>query len=221
MKKLNEILKQSGWNAATPAASAASVPAADEPEDDVCPQCGGAGFVRKNVRLGHPDFGKAFPCRCTEDESDDQRLARLQRYSNLGALRRLTFADLMAGGRSPWPQPQPRCGAGGAAARQFADEPSGWLVFSGPSGCGKTHLAAAIANRCIEQGRPALFMVVPDLLDHLRAAYRPDSEIGYDELFELVRSAPLLILDDMGVHSSTPWADEKLFQIVNHRYQAR
>jgi len=197
------------------------VPAADEPEDDVCPQCGGAGFVRKNVRLGHPDFGKAFPCRCTEDESDDQRLARLQRYSNLGALRRLTFADLMARGRSPRPQDQERFAAAVAAARQFADEPSGWLVFSGPSGCGKTHLAAAIANRCIEQGRPALFMVVPDLLDHLRAAYRPDSEIGYDELFELVRSAPLLILDDMGVHSSTPWADEKLFQIVNYRYQAQ
>ncbi len=220
MKKLDEILKQSGWNAATPAASAAAG-SADEPEDDVCPQCGGAGFVRRAVRLGHPDFGKAFPCRCTEDEGADQRLARLQRYSNLGALLRLTFDNLMARGRSPRPQDQERFAAAVAAARQFAEEPSGWLVFSGPSGCGKTHLAAAIASRCIEQGRPALFMVVPDLLDHLRAAYRPDSEIGYDELFELVRSAPLLILDDLGVHSSTPWADEKLFQIVNHRYQAR
>lgn len=177
--------------------------------------------MRKSVRLGHPDFGKAFPCRCTEDEDADQRLARLQRYSNLGALLRLTFDELMARGRSPRPQDQERFAAAVAAARRFADEPSGWLVFSGPSGCGKTHLAAAIANRCIEQGHPALFMVVPDLLDHLRAAYRPDSEIGYDELFELVRSAPLLILDDLGVHSSTPWADEKLFQIVNHRYQAR
>ena len=202
-------------------ASAASAGSADELEDDVCPQCGGAGFVRRTVRLGHPDFGKAFPCRCTEDEDADQRLARLQRYSNLGALRRLTFDNLMARGRSPRPQDQERFAAATAAARQFAGEPSGWLVFSGPSGCGKTHLSAAIASRCIEQGRPALFMVVPDLLDHLRAAYRPDSDIGYDDLFELVRSAPLLILDDLGVHSSTPWADEKLFQIVNHRYQAR
>jgi DNA replication protein DnaC len=221
MKRLDEILKQSGLSAVTPAASAASAGAADEAADDVCPQCGGAGFVRRAVRLGHPDFGKAFPCRCTEDEGEDQRLARLQRYSNLGALLRLNFDNLMARGRSPRPQDQERFAAAVAAARQFAEEPSGWLVFSGPSGCGKTHLAAAIASRCIEQGHPALFMVVPDLLDHLRAAYRPDSEIGYDELFELVRSAPLLILDDLGVHSSTPWADEKLFQIVNHRYQGR
>jgi DNA replication protein DnaC len=221
MKKLDEILKQSGWSAATPVANAAPAGSADEPEDDVCPQCGGAGFVRRAVRLGHPDFGKAFPCRCTEDEDADQRLARLQRYSNLGALLRLTFDNLISRGRSPRPQEQERFTAAVDAARRFADDPSGWLVFSGPSGCGKTHLAAAIAGRCIEQGRPVLFMVVPDLLDHLRAAYRPDSDIGYDELFELVRSAPLLILDDLGLHSSTPWADEKLFQIVNHRYQAR
>ncbi len=221
MKKLDEILKQTGLSAVTPAASATPAGSADEPADDVCPSCGGAGFVRKNVRLGHPDFGKAFPCRCTEDERDDERLPRLQRYSNLGALLRLTFDDLMARGRSPRPQDQERFARAVADAREFAEQPSGWLVFSGPSGSGKTHLAAAVANRCIEQGHPALFMVVPDLLDHLRAAYRPDSEIGYDELFEMVRSAPLLILDDLGVHSSTPWADEKLYQLINHRYQAR
>ncbi|MEE9284893.1 MAG: ATP-binding protein, partial [Dehalococcoidia bacterium] len=107
------------------------------------------------------------------------------------------------------------------AAQHFAEEPSGWLVFSGPSGCGKTHLAAAIADRCIQDGRPVLFMVVPDLLDHLRAAYRPESEVGYDELFELLRNSPVLILDDLGVQSSTPWAEEKLFQLINHRYNAQ
>lgn len=221
MKKLDEILKQTGLSDATRAASAQPGLADETPDDDVCESCGGAGFVRKNVRLGHPDFGRAFPCRCTDDEAEDDRLARLQRYSNLGALRRLTFDDLMGRGRSPSPQDQERFAAAAKAAREFAAQPSGWLVLSGPSGCGKTHLAAAIANRCIEDGRPALFMVVPDLLDHLRAAYSPDSEIGYDDLFEMVRGAPLLILDDLGVHSSTPWADEKLYQLINHRYQAR
>ena len=36
-----------------------------------------------------------------------------------------------------------------------------------------------------------------------------------------IRTASLLILDDLGAHSSTPWAQEKLFQIFNHRYNAR
>ena len=190
-------------------------------EEDVCPHCGGAGFVRRAVRLGHPDFGKAFSCRCTLNEREDERLSRLRRYSNLGPLSRLTFDNLTPRGRSPSSRHQERFAEAVKAALQFPQEPSGWLVFSGPSGCGKTHLAAAIANRCIEQGRAALFMLVPDLLDHLRAAYRPDAEVGYDDLFEMVRSAPVLILDDLGAQSSTPWAQEKLFQLINHRYSAQ
>ena len=190
-------------------------------DGEACGRCDGAGFVRKAVRLGHPDFGKAFACECTQDEREDQRLARLQRYSNLGALSRLTFDNLSPRGRSPTPQHQERFAEAVKAARRFAQAPEGWLVFSGPSGCGKTHLAAAIAGQRIQSGQVALFMVVPDLLDHLRAAYQPGSETGYDDLFELLRNTPLLILDDLGVQSSTAWAEEKLFQLINHRYGAQ
>ncbi len=95
------------------------------------------------------------------------------------------------------------------------------MLVHGPSGAGKTHVAAAIANRCIERGQPALFVVVPDLLDHLRASYSPNSELGYDALIEQVRNAPVLILDDLGTQSSTAWAQEKLFQVLNHRYNAQ
>ena len=55
----------------------------------------------------------------------------------------------------------------------------------------------------------------------MRATYNPDSRVGYDELFEAIRSAPVLVLDDLGAHSSTPWAQEKLFQLINHRYNRR
>ncbi len=106
-------------------------------------------------------------------------------------------------------------------AMEFAEEPHLWLVLLGPTGCGKTHLAAAVANQLIGEGRQVSFVVIPDLLDHLRSAYSPDSKIPYDELFEAIRTAPLLILDDLGAHSSTPWAQEKLFQLINHRYNHR
>ncbi len=177
--------------------------------------------MRKAVRLGHPDFGKAFACACTQNEREDQRLARLQRYSNLGALSRLTFDNLSPRGRSPSSMHQESFAEAVKAAQRFAANPAGWLVLSGPSGCGKTHLAAAIAGSRIHAGEVALFMVVPDLLDHLRAAYQPGSDTGYDDLFELLRTAPLLILDDLGVQSSTAWAEEKLFQLINHRYSAQ
>jgi DNA replication protein DnaC len=222
MKSLNEILKSSGWRSATERNSADAGLTPDTPEDDdACLLCGGAGYVRRPVRLGHPDFGRAFPCRCVENEREEEKIARLQRYSNLGPLSRLTFDNLSPRGRSPNPLHQERFAEAVKAARRFAAEPDGWIVLSGPSGCGKTHLAAAVTGACIESGIAALFMVVPDLLDHLRAAYRPDTEVGYDELFELLKSAPVLVLDDLGVQSATPWAQEKLFQLVNHRYNAR
>lgn len=173
------------------------------------------------MRLGHPDFGRAFPCDCIENEREDERRDRLQKYSNLGPLARLTFANLIERGRSPSPAHQESFAAAVGAARAFAESPAGWIVLTGPSGCGKTHLAAAVANRCIERGSAALFMVVPDLLDHLRAAYQPASDLAYDELFEVVRNAPVLMLDDLGVQSGTEWANEKLFQLINHRYNAQ
>ena len=106
-------------------------------------------------------------------------------------------------------------------AQDYARAPKGWLIITGTYGCGKTHLAAAIANYRAVQGFPALFVVVPDLLDHLRASFDPRSSASYDKRFEEVRSAPLLVLDDLGTQSTTAWAQEKLFQLLNTRYNAK
>jgi len=106
------------------------------------------------------------------------------------------------------------------AARAFARDPQGWLVFIGPFGCGKTHLAAAIGNYHAQLGNPPLMVVVPDLLDHLRAAFAPNSSVSLDQRFEEIRSARLLILDDLGTQSATPWAREKIYQLFNYRYNA-
>jgi DNA replication protein DnaC len=106
------------------------------------------------------------------------------------------------------------------AATSFAAKPRGWLVLTGPYGCGKTHLAAAIANAMADKGNPPLFIMVPDLLDHLRATFSPASNISYDHRFDEVRTASLLILDDLGAQSTSPWAKEKLHQLFNYRYNA-
>jgi DNA replication protein DnaC len=207
-------------DATATSAAAADLPP-EEDEDDVCPRCHGAGFLRRDVPLNHPDFGKAVPCECVRAETEETRLARLQRYSSLGPLTRLTFDNLIEHGRSTNPRDRDLFRSLVQDARGFAETPEGWLLIHGPSGAGKTHVAAAIANRCLDRGQPALFVVVPDLLDHLRASYRPNSDMGYDALLEQVRLAPVLILDDLGTQSSTAWAQEKLFQILNHRYNAQ
>lgn len=106
------------------------------------------------------------------------------------------------------------------AAHRFAEKPKGWIIFLGSYGCGKTHLAAAIANYRASLGAPPLFIMVPDLLDHLRATFNPKSDVSYDRRFDEIRTTPLLILDDLGTQSMTPWVREKLYQLFTYRYNA-
>lgn len=189
--------------------------------DRVCPICKGAGYLAKDVPVGHPDFGKLYPCQCKIEELEAKRLLDLQDLSQLGALSRMTFQSFKSEGVGLNTQKRENLRRAYERAKHFAEESVGWLVLKGGYGCGKTHLAAAISNYRIANGQPVLFVVVPDLLDHLRATYAPTSEVSYDERFEEVRTAPLLILDDLGTQSSTPWAQEKLYQILNYRYNAR
>jgi DNA replication protein DnaC len=179
-------------------------------DPSACSICHGAGYLRQNVPVGHPLFGRAVPCRCKEEEREQRRREELWRLSSLNAFQEMTFANFnpkVTGTREAWD-----------VARQYAEDPEGWLVLSGTCGSGKTHLAAAIANQQFQQGNLVLFAVVPQLLDHLRAAFAPSSETTYDALFAKVCEAGLLVLDDLGAEHSTPWAQEKLFQIINHRY---
>lgn len=213
------------------------MPRAAEPpiSEPVCSVCHGAGYLRIDVPVGDPKFGELVPCSCTVKELAAKRAQRLVEFSNLGPLRGKTFENFHVapqGDRRTRPaRNTPE--AARNAAMAFAQRPdrsederaatprTEWLVLGGSHGTGKTHLAAAIAGYRVDAGREALFIVVPDLLDRLRAAYSPSSEVSYDELFESAREAELLILDDLGAQSSTAWAQEKLYQIINERYNRR
>jgi DNA replication protein DnaC len=183
------------------------------PGHEVCPFCGGAGYVRQDVPVGDPAFGKPVPCVCKEREMEARRRSDLQAFSSLDPFIGKTFATFdptIVGLREAYD-----------VARAFAADPQGWLVLAGPHGVGKTHLAAAVANVHLEAGNPVFFSIVPDLLDHLRAAFAPTSEMPYDALFDRIREAGLLVLDDLGAENSTAWATEKLFQLINYRYNYR
>jgi DNA replication protein DnaC len=188
------------------------------PGDPDCEVCGGIGYLRRDLPVGHPDFGRVQVCICRAGQLKEQVRDDLYKMSNLDELTHLTFDNF---------KPRGQIGLGPAQAdsieraynhaRQFALKLDGWLVLQGNYGCGKTHLAAAVANFVVDVGIPTLFLTVPDLLDTLRFTYN-NPESSFEERFEDIRRSPLLIMDDFGTENATPWAQEKLFQILNYRY---
>ncbi len=183
-----------------------------------CSKCGGTGFYRRDVPLGHRHFGEAFPCECTLLRHQARYMGRLGEFSQLEALASKEFVTFIT---DPPHYDEKSCENlrnAYQACLEFARDPQGWLFLQGRHGCGKTHLAAAISHTLLQDGVPVLFKPVPDLLDLLRSSYSPEAELSFDRIFSLVRDVSVLVLDDMGAQASTQWAKEKLYQLLNRRY---
>jgi DNA replication protein DnaC len=222
-EKIDETLKKiaAGMSKGSTPTSSSTDPQPkfnDLPGDPNCPYCHGVGYLRRDLPLGHPDFGKIEICTCRMGEISQQVRQRLFSLSNLSELSHLTFENFNPRGRvGLWPNQADSLEQAYNQAQHFSQSLKGWLLLQGGYGCGKTHLAAAIANFAVSIGVPTLFITVPDLLDTLRFAYQ-DRESTFEERFEEIRTASLLVLDDFGTQNATPWAQEKLFQILNYRY---
>ncbi len=187
-----------------------------------CDICAGVGWVTRRVPLWHSDFGQPIPCRCQGSRVDkNTRIEALERYSNLGPLRRCTFASSRPEQFIDVAVDRAAFDSAFKAAQDYADEPDGWITFTGPSGTGKTWLAAAIANRQIELEKAALFVTAADLLDYLRGGFDADAEDSFIDLFSQVREAQLLVLDDLPARPSSPWGHDKLLQLLAYRHASR
>ncbi len=97
-----------------------------------------------------------------------------------------------------------------------------FLTLAGDTGRGKTHLALGIGWHWLEvKDQLVKYGHVATLLDDLRSGYNISSAEDYrnfDVKINQLKKCGLLILDDLGAEQSTPWAREKLDEIVDYRY---
>lgn len=89
------------------------------------------------------------------------------------------------------------------------------LVLLGATGVGKSHAAVAAARSVIDQGRLCLYWPAPELL----AALHWEAPDPRRVMAEAQRCA-VLVLDDLGAEQPSEWSRRKLYELLNHRWNA-
>lgn len=184
--------------------------AADEPIELVCPRCKGAGWTRLDVEPGHQDFGRLIECRCglVAAGRAERNLGRSRIPAEYADLDLTTYPDRrIASDIADW----------------WYELPSAWLLLVGDLGVGKTGLTIGLVKKALADGRTALFRPMTELLGDIRATYQTRDGSAPDEaaMMRSLKEIDLLALDDVGTERMTGWVQERMFEVLNHRYNER
>src|SRR5690625_3696502 len=89
------------------------------------------------------------------------------------------------------------------------------MYIYGKFGIGKSYILGCIANELKEKSISSMMIYVPEILRDLKAGFNDGSTT---ERYNAIRSAEVLILDDLGAEDVTAWSrDEVVTSILNYR----
>jgi DNA replication protein DnaC len=182
-----------------------------------CPECGGIGYVRYEVSVGHPKFGKVERCRYAQSRD----IAAHLRSGNVDQRIGLTADEI---GNLNWNlvrkgvnQADQAC----VTTRKAFEDGHGLVFLYGGFGQGKSLILKIAVATAIRAGKRAAYANLAGVLDDIRSAY----DERENKMTELVRrmewwtSLDVLAIDELDKVGQTDWAKERIFQLLDLLYQ--
>jgi len=171
-----------------------------------CPICGGIGFIRYNVPLGDPKFGKIFPCPSIDitllvgSQSGLDNSEFGLRWEHI-----LEVKEVLPAKR---------------AVQSLVEKGYGWLYLWGDYGTAKTQLLKVATVQTLLSRKQAVYARMTDILDYLRASFDEESpnQTALNRL-EWYSELDGLMIDELDRLNETPWASEKRFSLIDKRYE--
>lgn len=182
-----------------------------------CLVCGGVGYVRYDVPFGHPKFGKLERCSRAQASAIEKSLELNEIDPRIGLkadeIRNLSWNMVREGVNLA----DQAC----AITRRAYQAGHGLVFLYGGFGQGKSLVLKIAVAAALNEGRRAAYANLAGVLDDIRIAY----DERENKMTELVRrmdwwtSLDVLAIDELDKVGQTDWARERIFQLLDARYQ--
>ena len=151
-----------------------------------------------------------------------REIEKLQKSSLLGdRYKDVTFDNTIVGENELFDTAFKRCKNYCEVSSKVLEEGYGIYLF-GDSGVGKTRLTACMVNELIKQHRPTLFTNFFEISQIIRGTFK-NNKYNEIDMIEKISNIDFLFIDDLGTERFTKdgtdtWLQEKVFEILNKRY---
>lgn len=175
-----------------------------------CDICGGIGYLREDVPVHDPRFGKLKRCPNAlkmdiEARKSDPRIG-------------ISAEDLRA---LSWDSIRPESAIADYAEylQELLMSRTGFILLVGPPGQGKTLALRVIVSAAVGSGISAAYANMSEILDDLRRSF--DTKNSGEELasrMEFWMQQEVLAVDEYDKANATPWAQERIHLLFDTRY---